>query len=116
VLVALSRYTEEQLIFTRAVVYYPDCRTVRPWKLTMPVLMLLAGEDDVAPGKPCQQAAEKSSVPGAVKIVVYAGAQHAFDVSDLPAKVRGPAGTIGYHPQAAPAAWQEIQGFLQPAK
>jgi dienelactone hydrolase len=27
-----------------------------------------------------------------------------------------PAGAIGYHPQAAAAAWEEVQRFLQPAK
>ena len=112
-LVALSRYTEEQLVFTRAVVYYPDCRTVRPWKIRMPVLMLLAGDDDVAPGKPCRQATEKGAAPDAVKIVVYPGALHGFDVPDLPLRMKYPGGTIGYHPQAAAAAWEEIQRFLQ---
>jgi dienelactone hydrolase len=115
-LVALSEYTEEQLAFSRAIVYYPDCRAVRPWKITMPVLMLLAGEDDVAPGKRCQQAVQGSAVAEAVKIVVYPGAQHAFDVSELPPKMQYPAGTIGYHSQAAAAAWEEVQQFLQPGK
>lgn len=116
VLVALVRYTEEQLGFTRAVVYYPDCRTVRPWRIKVPVLMLLAGEDDVAPGKPCRQAAENSVAPDVVKIVVYPGALHGFDVPDLPPRMKYPAGTLGYHPQAAAAAWEEIQRFLQSSK
>jgi dienelactone hydrolase len=115
-LVALSEYPAEQLPFSRAIIYYPDCRTVRPWKSRLPVLMLLAGEDDVAPGKRCQQAVQGSAVSEAVKIVVYPGAQHGFDVSELPPKMKYPAGTIGYHPQAAAAAWEEIQQFLQPAK
>jgi dienelactone hydrolase len=51
-----------------------------------------------------------------VKIVVYPGAQHGFDVSELPPKMQYPAGTLGYHPQAAAAAWEEMQRFLQPAK
>ncbi len=116
VLVALGRYPEEQLGFSRAVVYYPDCRTVRPWKVKVPVLMLLAGEDDVAPGKPCRQAAEKSATPDVVKIVLYPGALHGFDVSDLPPRMKYPAGTLGYHPEAAAAAWEEIQRFLQSSK
>ena len=116
VLVALDRYSQEQLGLTRAIVYYPDCRSVRPWKVAMPVLMLLAGEDDVAPGKPCEAAAKKSATPDATKILWYPGAYHAFDVSELPPKTRGPAGTIGYHPQAAAAAWEEIQQFLKASR
>jgi len=115
-LVALSEYPAEQLAFSRAIVYYPDCRSVRPWTIRLPVLMLLAGEDDVAPGKRCQQAVQGSAVSDVVKIVVYPGAQHGFDVSELPPKMKYPAGTIGYHPQAAATAWEEIQRFLQPAQ
>jgi dienelactone hydrolase len=74
---------------------------VRLWKITMPVLMLLAGEDDVAPGKRCQEAVQRSAVAETVKIVVYPEAQHAFDVSELPPKMQYPAGTIGYHPHGS---------------
>ena len=116
VLVALADYTEEQLGFSRAVVYYPDCRSVQSWKVTTPVLMLLAADDDVAPGKACQAAVRGNTTPDAVKTVIYPGALHAFDVSELPAKTRGPAGTIGYHPQAAAAAWEETQQFLKQSK
>jgi dienelactone hydrolase len=115
-LVSLSEYPAAQLAFSRAIVYYPDCRTVRPWTIRLPVLMLLAGEDDVAPGKRCQQAVQRSAGSEAVKIVVYPGAQHGFDVSELPPKMKYPAGTLGYHPQAAAAAWAEVQRFLQPAQ
>jgi len=115
-LVALAEYPAEQLAFSRVIVYYPDCRTVRPWKIRIPVLMLLAGEDDVAPGKRCQQAVKESTGSEAVKSMVYPGAQHGFDVSELPPKMKYPAGTLGYHPQAAAATWEEIQRFLQSAK
>jgi len=113
VLVALMENTAEQLGFSRAVVYYPDCRSVRPWKTAVPVLMLLGGEDDIAPGKPCEAAAKKSAAPDVVKVVWYPGAYHAFDVSEMPAKTRGPWGTMGYHAQAATAAWEEVQQFLK---
>ncbi len=42
-------------------------------------------------------------------------AQHAFDVSELPAKMTYRFGTIGYDPQAATAAQREIEKFLKPA-
>lgn len=116
ILVALAEHTEDQLGFSRAVVYYPDCRAVKPWKPATPVLMLLAGEDDVAPGKKCQTTVKENAAPETVKIVIYPDAYHAFDVSGLPAKAQYPFGTIGYHPQAAAAAWEEIQRFLEPLK
>jgi dienelactone hydrolase len=115
--VALASHAEEQLGISRAIVYYPDCRTVQPWKAVTPVLMLLAGDDNVAPGKPCQVAVEKSAHPGNVKTVVYLGALHAFDVSELPARMpRGTTGAIGYSAQAAAAAWDEVQRFLAQTK
>jgi dienelactone hydrolase len=116
VLDALLEHTQGQLVFSRAVVYYPDCRGLEPWKTTLPVLMLLAGDDDMTPAKPCQEVVKRTAAPTAVKIVVYAGAQHAFDVSELPTKMRIGFGTIGYHPEAAAAARDEVQRFLRPAR
>jgi dienelactone hydrolase len=104
------------LVFSRAVVYYPDCRALQPWKTALPVLMLLAGDDDMTPARPCQEAAKRTAAPTAVKIVVYPGAQHGFDVSELPGKMRYGLGTIGYHPQAAAAARDEVQRFLRPSR
>ena len=70
--------------FSRAIVYYPDCRALEPWKTALPVLMLLGGGDDMTPAKPCQEAAKRAAAPAAVKIVVYPGALHAFDVLSCP--------------------------------
>jgi len=47
-----------------------------------------------------------------VTTVVYLEARHAFDVPELPAKMRYGLATIGHHPQAAAAAWEELQRFL----
>ena len=116
VLVALAEHSEEQLGFSRAVVYYPFCRNVRAWQTGIPVLMLLAGDDDVAPIKQCQEATKSSVKPDAVKIVVYPGAQHAFDVPELPSKMKYPFGTVGYQPEAAAAARGETEQFLKAAR
>ena len=113
VLWALADYTQEQLGISRAVVYYPDCRSVRSWRVSTPVLMLLAGDDDVAPGQACRDAVSTNATPGAVKVVTYPGALHAFDVSELPATMRYAFGTLGHHPEAAAAAWAEVQRFLR---
>jgi dienelactone hydrolase len=113
VLAALADHSQDQLGFSRAVVYYPHCRWLRPWKHATPVLMLLAGADDVAPGDECEEVVKNSAAPDAVKIVLYSGAQHAFDVSDLPATMTYRFGTIGHDPRAAAAAQQEIERFLE---
>jgi dienelactone hydrolase len=116
VLVALADNTDEQLGLARAIVYYPICRAVRPWRGATPVLMLLAGDDEVAPSRACQVAVEKSGTPSVVKTVTYHGALHAFDVSEIPEGTRGPGGAMGYNAQAASAAWKEVQDFLKIAQ
>ena len=113
VLVALGDYTQKQLGISRAVVYYPICRAVRPWSVGTPVLILFAGDDEVAPSSACQATIQKNATPSAVKAVIYHGALHAFDVAELPTETRGPTGMMGYNAQAAAAAWDEIEKFLQ---
>jgi dienelactone hydrolase len=78
--------------------------------------MLLGGDDDMTPAKLCQEAAKRVAAPAAVKIVVYPGALHAFDVPELPAKMRYGFGTIGYHPEAAASAQKEVEKFLPPVR
>ena len=112
VLVALAERGKGPLPFTRAAVFYPDCRAFDPFTVTVPVLMLLGGEDGMTPSRLCEDVARRSTPPGMVTTVVYPGAQHAFDVPELPAKMRYGLGTIGYQPQAAAAAWDELQRFL----
>jgi len=116
VLVALARQTGSQPAFARAVVHYPDCRALDPWKAAVPVLMLLGGADDMTPPGLCQEAAKRVAAPATVKIVVYPGAFHAFDVPELPAKMRYGFATIGYHPEAAAAARNETEQFLRAAR
>ena len=113
VLAALAEHRDDQLGFSRAVVYYPVCRGVRAWKTGTPVLMLVAGDDDVAPAKVCQDVVGANAKPETVRIVVYPGAHHAFDVIELPARMKYGFGTIGYQPQAAAAAWAETERFLK---
>jgi dienelactone hydrolase len=112
VLVALVNNTGSQSGFSRAVVYYPDCRALEPWNPAVRVLMLLGGDDDMTPARLCQEAVKRVAAPATVKTVVYPGALHGFDVPDLPTKIRYGFGTIGYHPQAAAAARREIEQFL----
>jgi dienelactone hydrolase len=116
VLAALADHREGELGFSRAVVYYPVCRGARAWKAETPVLMLLAGDDDVAPPKACQDVVGANAKPETVRIVVYPGAHHAFDVSELPARMKYGFGTIGYQPEAAAAAWAQTDRFLKESR
>jgi dienelactone hydrolase len=75
--------------------------------------MLLGGSDDMTPASLCQEAVKSAAARAAVTVVVYPGARHAFDVSELPAMMRYGFATIGYHPQAAAAAQEEVQRFLR---
>jgi dienelactone hydrolase len=116
VLVALARSGGNPPGFSRAVVYYPDCRALEPWKTPTPVLMLLGGDDDMTPARLCQDAVTKVATPTAVKVVVYPGARHAFDVPDLPATMKLGFATIGYHAKATAAAQKEVEQFLRPGR
>ena len=102
--------------FSRAVVFYPDCRALDPWKAALPALMLLGGDDDMTPAALCQEVARKVPGPAAVKVVVYPGARHAFDVPGLPPKMQMASPSIGHEPRAAASAQSEVDQFLRAAR
>jgi dienelactone hydrolase len=113
VLTALSSHKADELIFTKAIVYYPLCAGLSPWSHRIPVLVLQAGADNVAPHRMCDYAFDKSQEKGNLKIIYYPGAHHCFDMSELPPKMEYIFGTIGYHQKAAAEAWKEVKRFLQ---
>lgn len=78
--------------------------------------MFLGDADRITPIGACQEAAEKIGNPDLVKAVVYPDALHCFDMSELPPRTYYDFGTIGYPPQAATAAWEEIERFLRSTK
>jgi len=107
VLLALGSNSVEELIFTRAIVYYPYyCTSKKPWTHRVPVLVLQGDADNLAPPEMCKSLLETSAQKGDVKVIIYSGAKHGFDMSE----------NFGYHPQAAAAAWEEVQRFLNSKK
>jgi len=114
--VTLADYSEEQLGLSRTIAFCPLCGAVRPVTVATPVLVLFAGDDEVAPSRACQVSIEKSANPGSAKAVTYHRALHAFDVREIPEGTRGSGGAMGYNAQSAIAAWQEVQRFLNAAK
>jgi dienelactone hydrolase len=97
--------------FNAAAAFYPVCRGVRPWKTDVPVVLLLAGLDDIAPPAPCQELVRTVGSARPVEVRTFPDARHSFDMSDLPATAPSrafPGRTTGYHAAAARQAWSEI--------
>ena len=79
-----------------AVAFYPFCRGLYPWKTYVPTLVLLAGQDDIAPPAYCEDVAVRSV--GRVQVHVFPDAGHAFDM---------------LHAEAAREAWSEALTHLE---
>lgn len=100
--------------FRAAVAYYPECYGVGPpWNVKIPLLMLLAGKDDLSSTWACEELVKRLGGDVPLELRVYPEARHAFDVPDLPPFVRRTrGGTLGHDPQAAAAAQEEVKRFL----
>jgi len=113
VLSILATRGANALTFSRVAAFYPYCAAVAPWSNRTPVLILLAGSDDVAPHSLCKSALDGSSARADIKLINFEGAYHAFDQLGRPPKMKTAFGTLGYQPQAAAAALKELDRFLQ---
>jgi dienelactone hydrolase len=101
----------EKRNFRAAVAYYPGCR-YRAGVMTVPTLILIGAEDDWTRASWCREMMARRDGKGApVRLVVYPGATHAFDI---PAPARLYLGHhLAYDPQATADAWRQVRGFLQ---
>ena len=84
--------------FRAAVAFYPDCRISAGlgWSARMPTLVLIGAKDDVSSPLACRQMVDGAHGRSALaRIVVYPGAYHDFDRTNLPlhAPVSGDAST-----------------------
>jgi dienelactone hydrolase len=99
--------------FTKAVMYYPDCRLARPWSAAgVSTLMHMGAIDEVAPAALCD-AAVRGAPPNTVRVITYPNARHAFDLHSLPERIQYQFGTIGYNAEAAQASWATTVDFLE---
>jgi dienelactone hydrolase len=94
---------------------YPDCAGLETLTISMPVLMLLGGSDDIAVPSVCEALVDKAPIKQHLIVEKYQGARHGFDVVNAPPIMDiGGGMTIGYQQQAADASWQAILNFLAP--
>lgn len=96
-----------------AIAVYPPCGGHPDVSISMPILVLLGGADDIADPSECEQLMGASPVKEKILIRNYPGARHGFDIVDAPPIVDiGGNMTIGYQKEAAEASWGEIVTFL----
>lgn len=93
---------------------YPACRGREDLTISAPVLMLLGGADDIAEPSVCKALVERSPIQASISTHIYPGARHGFDIVDAPPMLAiNDSMSVGYHKDAAEAAWLEILSFLE---
>lgn len=120
------RPADERPDFTRAIAFYPGCRTQSDsasFMARLPVMILMGDADDWTPAGPCDFLAKAARRRGeTVDLVVYPGALHDFDHPRLEVKERSDiafsaTGTgkamVGTHPAAREDAIRRVKTFLK---
>jgi dienelactone hydrolase len=97
--------------FKAAAAFYPPCANEADATLAIPTLILVGAKDDVTPAADCAALAKRQA-PGVVKLVVYPGAAHAFDLPEFGAGRQVMGMTLAYDRKAAERAWVELREFL----
>jgi dienelactone hydrolase len=97
--------------FKAAAAFYAPCANVAGATLSIPTLILVGAKDEVTPAADCAQLA-KQQAPGMVKLVVYPGAAHAFDLPEFGAGRKVMGMPLAYDRNAASRAWAELHNFL----
>ena len=88
-----------------AIAVYPPCSGYEDVSISMPILVLLGGADDIADPSECERLIRASSAKEQIVVRNYPGARHGFDIVDAPPVVDiGNGMTIGYQEKAAQAS------------
>jgi dienelactone hydrolase len=102
----------DELKFRDAVAYYPSC-SVASDQLTIPTIILIGELDDWAPARDCERWMERRAGTGApVKLVIYSGVYHAFNVSAFRDGMRSFGHWVKYNADAAQRSVLEVHDFL----
>jgi dienelactone hydrolase len=110
--------------FRSAVALYPGCQRLRQtaWSARVPTLILVGAADDWTPALTCQQMVAGAHGRSArVALIVYPGAQHEFDWSNMPVRMHtglfntaDPSGRAhtGTNPAARADAFKRVPEWL----
>lgn len=100
------------LRFVAAVAYYPMCGAMTE-DLVRPALIMIGELDDWTPARDCDFWTKWQAKRGApVRLVVYPGAYHAFDISALADGKESFGHWVKYDASATAGSLQEMQSFL----
>jgi dienelactone hydrolase len=100
------------LSFKAAVALYPLCG-IASEQLAMPTIVMIGELDDWSPAKSCEQWLAQRNEGGApVKLVVYPGAYHNFDVPGAADGMRFFGHWLKYDPEAARKSTTKMHDFL----
>jgi dienelactone hydrolase len=97
--------------FKAAAAFYPPCANEADATLAIPTLIVIGAKDEVTPAADCAALAKRQA-PGMVKLVVYPGAAHAFDLPEFGPGRQVMGMTLAYDRDAAEKARAELHAFL----
>jgi dienelactone hydrolase len=97
--------------FKAAAAFYAPCANVAGATLEIPTLILVGAKDEVTPARDCAELAKRQQ-PGMVKLVVYPGAAHAFDLPEFSGGRQVMGMSLAYDRNAAQRSWGELRSFL----
>jgi len=99
--------------FRAAAAFYPPCDNLGRARLTMPTLILVGAADGVTPAADCERLAKAQPLGRAdVTLVVYPGADHAFDLPEFAGGKRVLGMLLKYDRDAAARSHAQTRDFL----
>ena len=108
---AIRSAGDQGTIFKAAAAFYPPCANLDGAALDIPTLILIGAKDEVTPAADCARLM-KQQAPGMVRVMVYPGAAHAFDLPEFGAGTRIMGMSLAYNRNAAQGSWKELRAFL----
>jgi dienelactone hydrolase len=97
--------------FDAVAAFYAPCANIADATLGIPTLILIGAKDEVTPAADCARLA-KQQASGTVKLVIYPGAAHAFDLPEFGGGKQVLGMALAYDRSAASRSWAELRGFL----
>jgi dienelactone hydrolase len=103
---------DQGAVFRAAAAFYPPCANVAGAAVDIPTLILVGAKDEVTPARDCAELAKRQQT-GMVKLVVFPGAAHAFDLAEFGAGAKVMGMLLAYDRNAAQESWKKLRAFLK---